>query len=55
MSEADKLKLRGDLEVAKRALESIREENTEWQAKLDLAQQVASVPNPAIGMGDVYV
>ena len=52
-SEADKLKLQGELEVAKRALESSRNEKQALQGKLDLAQQAASVPDPGIGTGDV--
>ena len=50
---ADKHKLQGELEVAKRALESIGNEKQALQGKLDLAQQAASVPDPAIGTGDV--
>ena len=52
-SEADKLKLQGELKVADGLLESSRKENTELQGTLDLAQQAASVPDPAIGTGDV--
>ena len=52
-SEAATLKLQGQLNAAAAALESTHKENTEWQAKLNLTQQVASVPDPAIGTGDV--
>ena len=52
-SEADKLKLQGELKGADGLLESTRTENRALQAKLDLAQQSASVPDPAIGTGDV--
>ncbi len=52
-SEADKLKLQEELEAAKRALESSGNEKQELQGTLDLAQQAASVPDPAIGTGDV--
>ena len=52
-SEADKLTLQGEMEAAKRALESIGNEKHALQGTLDLAQQAASVPDPAIGTGDV--
>ena len=45
-SEADKLKLQGELKVAADELESIHKENKEWQDKLDVA----------LGLGlEVYV
>ncbi len=50
-----KLKLQGELKAADRLLESSRKENTELQGTLNLAQQSASVPDPAIGTGDVPV
>ena len=52
-SEADKLTLQGELKAAAGELDSSRKENTELQGTLNLAQQAASVPDPAIGTGDV--
>ncbi len=52
-AQADKLKLQEELEAAKRALESSGNEKQALQGTLDRAQQAASVPDPAIGTGDV--
>ncbi len=52
-AQADKLTLQEELEAAKRALESSGNEKQALQGTLDLAQQAASVPDPAIGTGDV--